>query len=311
MAGRPVRFGYNAPTGHRGFEDLDAATFVGGLQHVLDFVSQHFSSIWLGDHVMTGDKFRVECWTQLTWMAARFPRPMLGTLVMANSYRHPPLLAKMAASLQLFSHGRFILGYGGGWTEEEYRAFGWDYPSPKVRIAQMVEGIEVIRALWAADANNPAQYDGRYYRLKDAFCVPSPNPLPPIMIGGDGERHLLRAVATHADWWSVPPRPIPVLRQKMEVLKEHCKAVGRDFDAMPKTVPAWFCLAPTMAEARRLIRPGVSSANMVFAGDPPAAIDFLRELIDVGFDQVQCTFVGFPETDDIKLFVDKVMPAFL
>src|SRR5439155_16497250 len=102
-AGRPVRFGYNAPTGHRGFEDLDAATFVGGLQHVLEFVSQHFSSVWLGDHVMTGDRFRVECWTQLTWMAARFERPMLGTLVMATSYRHPPLLAKMAASLQRFS----------------------------------------------------------------------------------------------------------------------------------------------------------------------------------------------------------------
>ena len=66
-----------------------------------------------------------------------------------------------------------------------------------------------------------------------------------------------------------------------------------------------------MAEAQRLIRPGVSSANMVFAGDPPAAIDFLRELIDVGFDEIQCTFVGFPEIDDIKLFVDKVMPAFL
>src|SRR5205085_11435451 len=187
-------------------------TFVRDLENALDIVVQSFSSLWVSDHLMTEPPyFRMDVWTQLTWIAARYPGPMLGTLVMANSYRHPPLLAKMAASLQLFSRGRLILGYGGGWTEEEYRAFGWDYPSPKVRIAQMVQGIEVIRALWAADASKPANYEGEYYRLQNAFCVPAPDPPPPIMLGGDGERFLLRAVATHADRWSVPPRPIPVL----------------------------------------------------------------------------------------------------
>ena len=81
-------------------------------QHVLERASQRFDSIWISDHHMTEDRFRLECWTQLTWVAARFPGPMLGTIVMANSYRHPPMLAKMAASLQVFSQGRFILGYG-------------------------------------------------------------------------------------------------------------------------------------------------------------------------------------------------------
>ena len=106
---------------------------------------------------MTEDRFRLECWTQLTWIAARFPEPLLGTIVMANSYRHPPLLAKMAASLQYLSGGRFILGYGAGWAEDEYRAYGFDFPSAGTRIDQMVEGIEVIRALWTG---GPATYAG-------------------------------------------------------------------------------------------------------------------------------------------------------
>ena len=80
---------------------------------------------------MTEDRFRLECWTELTWLAARFPEPLLGTIVMANSYRHPALLAKMAASLQYLSGGRFILGYGAGWAEDEYRAYGFDFPSAR------------------------------------------------------------------------------------------------------------------------------------------------------------------------------------
>ena len=80
---------------------------------------------------MTEDRFRLECWTELTWLAARFPGPLLGTIVMANSYRHPALLAKMAASLQYLSGGRFILGYGAGWAEDEYRAYGFDFPSAR------------------------------------------------------------------------------------------------------------------------------------------------------------------------------------
>ncbi len=117
------------------------------LQVVLDYASQHFASFWVPDHLMRGGGLRMECWTQLTWIAARYPRQQLGTVVMANSYRHPPLLAKMSASLQAFSEGRLILGYGAGWLEEEYRGYGYEFPSARVRIAQMVEGIEAMPAL--------------------------------------------------------------------------------------------------------------------------------------------------------------------
>ena len=105
-----IEFGYNPPTGNRLIERVEGRTFLRDLQHVLDIASQYFSSLWVSDHFQTEDRFRMECWTQLTWIAARYPGPMLGTIVMANNYRHPPLLAKMAASLQVFSGNRLILG---------------------------------------------------------------------------------------------------------------------------------------------------------------------------------------------------------
>src|SRR5688572_30254678 len=109
-----IDFGYNPPVGDRGIEQFDTATYVRDLQRVLDVAQDHFSSFWVSDHLMTHSGFRMECWTILTWLAARYPQQTLSTIVMANSYRHPPLLAKMAATLQELSGGRFVLGYGAG-----------------------------------------------------------------------------------------------------------------------------------------------------------------------------------------------------
>lgn len=307
MARPPVDFGYNPPTGNRLLERVEPETFVRDLQHVLDIAARYFSSFWISDHHMTEDRFRLECWTQLTWVAARFPGPLLGTIVMANDYRYPPFLAKMAASLQFFSHGRFILGYGAGWQEEEYRAYGFDYAKTRVRIERMVEGIEVIKALWT---ERQATYQGRYYQVTNAFCEPKPSPLPPIMIGGDGERFLLRAVAEHADWWNAMPRQPDLLRQKLAVLRDHCQAVGRDYNQIRKTITFTAYLAPTRAAATARAGDALARENPPFAGDPAALIDFLQEHIELGFDLFQLVFPNFPATDDIELFADKVLPAF-
>jgi len=139
MPGGHIDFGYNPPTGTRGIEQFDPRTFVRDLHDVLDVACQSFSSLWFSDHLMTVEPFRVECWTEMTWAAARYPGPRLGTIVMSNSYRPPALLAKMAASLQALSRGRLILGYGAGWHAAEYRAYGYDFPKPSVRFAQLEE----------------------------------------------------------------------------------------------------------------------------------------------------------------------------
>jgi len=280
------------------------------LQDILDVACQSFSSLWVSDHLMTAEPFRMECWTQLTWIAARYPGPMLGTIVLANSYRHPPLMAKMAASLQTFSRGRLILGYGAGWLEREYRAYGYEFPPASVRIEQMVEALQLMRAMWTS---SPATFHGVYYHIEDAYCEPRPDPPPIILIGGDGEQRTLRAVAEHADWWNNVMRPLPIQRHKLEVLEQHCRDVGRDYASIRKTLTRVVYLAPTRSEAERWAgttgvepdRPGAP-----FVGEPAALIEHLQELAALGFDLFQMVFAGFPDSADLRLFVDKVLPAF-
>ena len=270
--------------------------------------TQSLDSVWVSDHHMTADRYRLECWTQLTWIAARYPGPLLGTVVMANSYRHPPLLAKMAASLQELSGGRLILGYGAGWAEDEYRAYGYEYPPARVRIAQMVDGIKVMRALWGG---HPATYRGQYYQVTDAYCEPRPAPPPPVMIGGDGERYLLRAVAEHGDWWLPYSRNTEALRHKLDVLRAHCRDVGRDVNSIRKAYTFLVFLDRNRQAAIDRAGSRLDNAERpVFAGDPAALREFLAERIELGFDHFPLVFPGFPETDDIELFVDQVLPAF-
>ena len=304
---RRIHFGYNPPSGMRAIERFPLDTFVRDLQDVLDLASQSFASLWVSDHLMTAEPFRMECWTQLTWMAARYPGPLLGTIVLANSYRNPALLAKMAATLQAFSRGRLVLGYGAGWHEPEYTAYGYEFPGARVRIEQMVEGIQVMRALWT-DA--PATYRGRYYHIEAAYCEPRPQPRPILMIGGDGERLTLRAVAEHADWWNTVMRPLPVLRHKLQVLEQHCRDVGRDYRGLRKTITRVCYLARTRAEAERWAGDRLEAPAPPFVGDPGALIDHLHELVELGFDVFQMVFAGFPDTTDLRLFVDQVLPAF-
>ena len=310
MPARQIDFGYNPPTGDRGVEQINPATFVRDLQHVLDVASPYFSSFWVSDHLMTHSGFRNECWTQLTWMAARYPDHLLSTIVMANSYRPPALLAKMAATLQYFSGGRFVLGYGAGWMEHEYLAYGYEFPSAKIRIEQMVEGIAVIKALWTG---GPVSHEGKYYQLTDAVCLPKPEPAIPILIGGDGERYLLRAVAEHADWWLPFGRTPEILRQKMAVLRDHCTAVGRDYDAIRKTYTMRVHLAKTRAEAEKIAGSGPSMRpeDPSYTGDPAGLRERIAEYAELGVDLFQLVFPKFPATDDIELFGQEVLPAFL
>jgi alkanesulfonate monooxygenase SsuD/methylene tetrahydromethanopterin reductase-like flavin-dependent oxidoreductase (luciferase family) len=130
------------------------------------------------------------------------------------------------------------------------------------------------------------------------------------MIGGDGERYLLRAVAEHADWWNSVPRRPEVLRHKLAVLREHCQAVGRDYDSIRKTITLTVYLDRDKAVAERWAGAALQREHPPFAGEPAALVDHLRTLVEMGFDLFQMVFPGFPETNDLRLFVDEVMPAF-
>jgi alkanesulfonate monooxygenase SsuD/methylene tetrahydromethanopterin reductase-like flavin-dependent oxidoreductase (luciferase family) len=300
-------FGYHPPAGDRGIEQVDPATFLGDLDRVLALAAPAFESVWISDHFMTNDRIRLECWTLLTWIAARYPQPLLGTIVLANSYRHPPLLAKAAASLQAMSGGRLILGYGAGWVGDEYRGYGYPFPPLAERIEEMTEAIDLMRLLWTG---GPVSFAGRHYRLEDALCNPVPVPPPPVMIGGDGPRYTLRAVAERADWWNTLHRPIDLLRERSATLDDHCAAVGRDPGSITRTLVLTVFLRTDAAEARRLAGARLEGDNPVFAGSPAELVDHLGRLAELGFAHVQLVFPDFPDTGDIELFLAEVRPAF-
>lgn len=307
MATKPIEFGYNPPTGQRGLERVTPETFIQDLGGVLDVASPYFSSFWVSDHLMIGGNYRLECWTLLTWMATRYPTQMIGTNVLSNSFRYPPLMAKMAVTLQEISRGRLILGYGAGWVEEEYRAYGIPFPSAKTRIAEMVDGLKVMRALWTS---SPATYAGDYYTVTDAVSNPLPTPVPPILIGGEGERFLLRAVAEYADFWLPMSRKPEVLRHKLDVLRRHCADIGRDPETIKPTLTLPVFLARTHEAAAEWAGARVNGENPPFAGTPEALQDYLRRYIELGVRDFQLVFPGFPETDDIELFAAEVLPEF-
>lgn len=300
-----LEIGYNTPAGERGAETIDPATFTQDLGRVCDVAAGFADAFWVPDHLMRGGGYRLECWTQLTWLAARYPRQRLGGIVMCNSFRHPPLLAKMGATLQQLSGGRFVLGYGAGWLQDEYAAYGYPFPSTRERIEQMVEGIQAIRSLWTEE---PATFTGRHYQVSGVRFNPRPDPVPPIMIGGDGERFLLRAVAEHADWWLSFARGEQTLRHKLEVLAGHCADAGRDPASIHKVYPLTVFLAPTREAARRMAGPRADSAEPPFVGSPDELVEHLESVRALGFGAVAMVFAGFPRTTDLELFRDRVLP---
>ena len=277
------------------------------LWSALDVATQGFKSIWVADHLNYSTEWRLECWTLLTWIAARYPGVGLSTLVMSNTFRHPSVVAKMGATLQELSGGRFALGYGAGWHEGEHSAFGLELFSPGERIDRMEEAIKVIKTLWS---ESPASFSGSYYSVSNAHAEPRPDPAPPIMIGGAGERKTLRVVAKHADWWNDVARPIAELQHKLNVLKKHCDETGRDFQSIRKSISIGTFIDRKYSRALERAASRRSSDSTVIAGDPVSVREQFAELQELGFDMVMTYFNDFQDLTEMKLFVDEVIPSF-
>jgi alkanesulfonate monooxygenase SsuD/methylene tetrahydromethanopterin reductase-like flavin-dependent oxidoreductase (luciferase family) len=249
----------------------------------------------------------IECWTTLTFLAARYPQLRWGTIVRCQSYRNPALLAKMVANLCALLPGRVIFGIGAGWKEDEYRSYNWEFPKPSVRIAQLEETVEIAKRLWTADN---VTYEGQYYRVQDAYLNPKPDPLPPVMIGGGGEQLTLRVVAKHADWWNGGGTR-ETYAHKLDVLRGHCAAVGRDFDTIKRTVGVdAVAIADSEPEARRMAEasPFFSGAGLI--GTPEQIVEQIQQWTALGVSHFHLRFADFPRTDGIRRFMDEVMPKF-
>ncbi len=218
---KPIRFSIQTPPQHTTWAELQTTwKLIDELGYDAAWVFDHFFPI-LSDP--TGACF--EGWTLLAALAAQTSRVKVGVLVTGNTYRHPAVLAKIGATLDHTTDGRLIMGLGAAWFEMEHNAYGIPFYTVGERIRRSDEAAQIIKSLWT---QKQTTFEGRYYQLKDAYCEPKPiqKPYPPIMIGGSGEKLMLKVIAKHADIWNTFGSPA-VFRHKIAVLGEHCDAVGR------------------------------------------------------------------------------------
>jgi len=260
----------------------------------------------------------LECWTTLSALAALTSRMRVGTIVSGNTYRHPAVLAKMAANVDLISGGRLICGLGAGWQENEHLAYGIPFHTVGERLGRLDEACQVLRALWTQPK---ATFAGKYYHLENAPLMPKPvqRPHPELMIGGGGEKVTLRIAARHADHWNTWGGPA-TLAQKGKVLEEHCGAVGRDPATLLRSANMVLAMTEDPAEiekAQRLYmaRLGASEAkarDTVLGGSVGQMHDTLGRLAEAGVGMLFTPTMFLPRDRRPALdrFISEVAPVF-
>jgi alkanesulfonate monooxygenase SsuD/methylene tetrahydromethanopterin reductase-like flavin-dependent oxidoreductase (luciferase family) len=297
-----VQFGLVVANGPR--KGLSRQDFTTAMDKSLELVAGHFDSAWVTDHLQVEDNSLFEGWTALTYRAAQHPQLKFGHAVLSQSFRNPALLAKMAATLQYLTDGRFILGIGAGWKGDEYKAYGYEFPSAGRRVGELEESLQVINALWR---EKQATVEGKYYRVVNAYCEPKPEPLPPVVIGGAKPR-ILRLIARYADWWNVSGVSIDNYKLFVQECERACEEVGRDPKMLRRT---WFggCLCAPTEEAVEALDVDHLVPNRAFVGTPSQVIEQMRAFIDLGVDYFMFSCGGFPRLTTLEMLINEVLPA--
>jgi F420-dependent oxidoreductase-like protein len=275
------------------------------------------------DHFMPNTKDRegpvLEAWSTLSALATTVRRMRVGTIVLGNPYRHPAILAKMAAQVDIMTEGRLILGLGAGWQRNEHEAYGISYGTMRERLEKLDEACEVIRSLWT---KHRSDFKGRYYELSNAPLEPKPvqKPYPELMIGGGGEKVTLRIVAKHADHWNVWGGP-KILARKTAILEEHCRNVGRDSKTIGRSVNMILQFTDKQSDVDRLAetiasRMGFNSddaRDTCLAGTPEQIRRRVVELQQAGATALFLPTFLRPYDDlvrDFDRFMSEIVPSF-
>jgi F420-dependent oxidoreductase-like protein len=220
-----------------------------------------YESAWVVDHFHTipqpSQEMTFECWTTTAALARDTKRIRVGQLVTCNGYRNPALLAKMASTVDVLSHGRLNFGIGAGWYEQEYRAYGYEYPDVPERLRRLHEAVQVILAMWTQEE---AVFEGKYYQVRGAINQPKgvQKPHIPLLIGGSGEKVMLKLVAKYADACNVLGDPA-ALERKFAIIREHCQNVGRDYDTIHRTAVEICLIADTDEQALAQLSEAIKS----------------------------------------------------
>ena len=243
-----------------------------------------YDGIWLADHFLPDEDELIpvhESWITMAALARDVPRVRLGTLVTGNTYRHPAVLANMAATLDNLSNGRLVLGLGSGWQENEHKAYGIEFGTAATRLRMLDEACQVVKGLFE---NDSFDFSGEFYHLQQAPLEPKPKQKKmPLMIGGGGEKVTLKIAAKYADEWNVWGN-VDTLIRKMTILDQHCETVGRDPSSIERCAVALLFLSDNedylkrvrgSAPADRSIIGGVNEVRDIVAAYQEAGVQEL------------------------------------
>jgi len=321
----PVRFGLFVPQGwildlvdiEDPIEQYEAMTRVAQTADRLGF-----DSLWLFDHFHTYFQpvleTTFECWTSIAALARDTSRIRLGQMVTCNSYRNPALLAKMASTVDVLSHGRLDFGIGAGWYEHEYLAYGYPYPATGVRLRMLGEALQVIRAMWTEPY---ASFEGQHYRISGAINEPKPvqKPHPPIWVGGSGERVTLRLAAQYGDATNFGGHldDMSWYAHKLDVIRGHCEEFGRDPDTLIRSTNVETTLLRPGDSAEQLTRTYRRDQTLeqyrthAIVGGPQEVIDTYGRLIEAGMNYIVVSDLpGLAHLDVLEYLGAEVLPAF-
>ena len=307
-----LHFGVTLPQIKRPWEDTKATA--------VELDRLGFHSVWFNDHLYGVPMPQLpilEAWTALTAVGALTDKVELGTLVTPVGFRNPAMLAKMAATLDVITGGRVIVGLGSGWFQAEFAGYGLPFPPVKARLEQLDETAAILKALWTEPQPT---FAGKHYTLDATYCEPKPvrKPHPPIMIGGGGEKVLLRLAARHADVWNNLAVNQQALAGKVGTLREHCAQVGRDPAEIRISQQCLVVIGENEADARAksekaaMIYGGHMGAPgpLSIAGTAEQCIDRINAHVALGCTMFVIEFFGRDPREPARLFAERVMPAF-
>jgi F420-dependent oxidoreductase-like protein len=327
-----MRYGMFVPQGWRlDLLDIDPAkqweTMLGAARRA---EAGPWESIWVYDHFHTTptptDEATYDAWTLMAAFAASTERIRLGQMCTCMGYRNPAYLAKIAATTDVVSGGRVEMGIGAGWYEHEWRAYGYGFPRAGERLAMLDEGVQIMRQLWSTGR---ASLDGEHYQVDGAICRPLPlqDGGIPLWIAGGGEKKTLRIAAKYAQFTNFAGGNLEQFQRKSEILAQHCKEVGTDFDAITRTSNHNVLIGDTEADVRdqlawvadryrrfmpeeqvqRNLTPYHESAAV---GAPEQILEAFTELRKAGMTYAICYFPHAAyDRSSIELFEKRVMPA--
>ncbi len=279
-----------------------------------------FDSLWVCDHLYGPQSPQLpilEAWSMVAAVAAITERVQIGTLVTPAGMRNPAQLGKVVASVDNIAGGRIVAGLGGGWMAREFTDFDMPFLGTGERLKQLAETVELLKRMWGDE--DEVTYSGQYVQARNVVCQPKPVASIPILIGGAGEKVTLRLAAKQADIWNNLAGQQPSLERKVEVLRRHCDAEGRNSDEVVVSQQCLVTIAPDdesagpMADRAQKIfggHMGDPKGPLAITGTPERCAEQVQKHIDLGCTMFVMEFFGKDTLEPARLFAEEVMPNF-